>query len=112
MKCLLCNFQNPNDEELKKHFIAYHFVDKDNYFFKELFSHNTKSRYSKNFDECKIKFRSCRQKKNHSFSVHRAQFGGAITSLPINVIWRSIITTHKCTKEKHNHLLFYQFFAT
>ena len=67
-------------------------MEKSNYFFKELFSHDTESRYSKKCYECKIKFRSCRQKKNHSFLVHCAHFGGANTSLPINVLRRSVIT--------------------
>ena len=73
------------------------------YFFKELFSRNNKSRYSKNCDECKIKFRSCGQKKNQSFLVHRAQFRGAITSLPINVLRRSIITYYSINFSLHKN---------
>ena len=73
------------------------------YFFKELFSCSNKSRYSKNCDECKIKFRSCGQKKNQSFLVHRAQFRGAITSLPINVLRRSIITYYSINFSLHKN---------
>ena len=38
MKCLLCDLQNYNNEELKNHPIHFHLIDKDNYFFKELFT--------------------------------------------------------------------------
>ena len=47
---------------------------------------------------------SAKSSFEQGFLVHRVQFGGANTFLPINVLRR--------IKEKRNHLLFYQFFAT
>ena len=41
MKYLLCDLENNNDEKLKNHYIQFHLINKDNYFFKELFSLNT-----------------------------------------------------------------------
>ena len=37
MKCLLCNY---NGERIKKHYIVYHKINKNNYFFKQLFQKN------------------------------------------------------------------------
>ena len=65
--CLLCNFQTPNDVEIKTLYCLSFCGDKSNYFFKELFSHDTESEYSKECYECKIKFTSCRQKKIIAF---------------------------------------------
>ena len=62
MKCLLCGLENNNDEELKNHLIHFHLIDKDNYFFKELFTRDTENKYSRRCEECKKDFGSCRKK--------------------------------------------------
>ena len=36
MKCLLCNFENNEIKQLKEHYLKYHNVDENNYFFKKL----------------------------------------------------------------------------
>ena len=91
MRCLLCDIQNDNGEELKNHYKHFHLVNKDNYFFKELFTTDTENRSSRPCDDCKIRFQSCRQ-KNHCFLAHHKQVGGANNHLPINVSKRSTIT--------------------
>ena len=53
MKCLLCGLENNNDEELKNHLIHFHLIDKNNYFFKELFTRDTENKYSRLCEECK-----------------------------------------------------------
>ena len=62
MKCLLCGLENNNDEELKNHLIHFHLIDKDNYFFKKLFTRDTENKYSRRCAECKKDFGSCRKK--------------------------------------------------
>ena len=37
MKCLLCSY---NGDKIKEHYIVYHKINKDNYFFKQLFQKN------------------------------------------------------------------------
>ena len=37
MYCLLCNFYAPTDETLFDHYVSYHRINPDNYFFKCLF---------------------------------------------------------------------------
>ena len=37
MKCLLCSY---NDDRIKEHYIVYHKINKNNYFFKQLFQKN------------------------------------------------------------------------
>ena len=69
MKCLLCDLQNYNDKELKNHYIYFHLINKDNYFFKELFSIDTESRYLKRCEKCKYYFGTCRIKKSQFFTA-------------------------------------------
>ena len=71
MKCLLCNLKNDNDEELKNHFIYFHLINKDNYYFKELFNKDFENKYSKRYEECDLTFDTCRKKKNHCFCCIR-----------------------------------------
>ena len=40
MKCLLCNYQNNEREQLKEHYLKYHDIDKTNLFFKNLINQN------------------------------------------------------------------------
>ena len=63
MKGLLCDLENNNNEELKNHLIHFHLIDKDNYFFKELFLKDTENKYYRRCEECKRDFESCRKKK-------------------------------------------------
>ena len=91
MKCLLCNFQNPNNEELKNHYICFHQIKRDNYYFKELFLLDTENRYSRRSEESKIIFQSCTQKKNHCYLNKYAQVGGS-NNFPLNISKRSLIT--------------------
>ena len=43
MKCLLCNFQNNEIEQLKEHYLKYHNVDENNHFFKKLINQKKKN---------------------------------------------------------------------
>ena len=61
MKRLLCNLQFETSNELKYHYVNFHKVDPNNYFFKKLFNE------SKNKTLCQKSFRfdECRTTKKH-----------------------------------------------
>ena len=61
MKCLLYDLKNDNYEKLKKHFRHFHLIDKNNYFFKELFTQDFENTYSRLCVECNIDFSTCNQ---------------------------------------------------
>ena len=67
MKCLLCDLENANDEEFKNHFIYFHLINKDNYYFKELFTKDFENKYSKRCEECDLTFDTCRKENNYWF---------------------------------------------
>ena len=78
MKCLLCNVENNNDEVLKDHCINFQSVEKDNYFFKELFTPDFDNKYSKRCMECgALSFDTCRKKKESLLLLHYKQSGGS-----------------------------------
>ena len=70
MKCLLCDLENKNNEELKNHLIHFHLIDKDNYFFKELFTKDTENKYSRRCEECIKKFWKLQKKKKKIVFCH------------------------------------------
>lgn len=85
--------RNLNHHKKKKnHYIYFHLINKDNYFFKELCSIDNANRYSRRCEECKISFSSCR-KKNHCFLSHYSQSVGS-NNLILNISKRSLITYH------------------
>ena len=49
---MLCNIENDNNEVLKDHYINFHSIEKDNYFFKELLTPDFDNKYSKRCMEC------------------------------------------------------------
>ena len=70
MKCLLCIVENNNDEVLKDYYTNFHSVEKDNNFFKELFTPDFDNKYSKRCMECgDLSFDTCREKKGLLFST-------------------------------------------
>lgn len=105
MMCLLCNKYFDVDV-LKPHYLCYHYINENNYFFRELFSPDN---VSKRFDECKLEFKNCRLKKNHNFLLHYQQTGGrGNQQLPLNVLRRCPITYFSINY--HQHKDFHHFF--
>ena len=66
---LICN-ENFDVEILKNHNQYHHSVNKNNYFFKELFLPDD---IRQNCDMCYIHFKNCRQRINHNFLFYRNQ---------------------------------------
>ena len=82
-------------------------INKDNYFFKELFSIDTENGYLRRYEECKFYFDTCRIKKNHCFLSHYQQSGGS-NNLPLNISRRSLIMYYSINYLLHkNYYVFY-----
>ena len=100
MRCLICN-ENFNVEVLQLHYQHYHSVNESNYFFKKLFLPDNNR---KNCDECYIRFKSCRQRKNYNFLFQRSEQMNQV--LPVNIIRRRLITCNSINFQQH----FYDFY--
>ena len=107
MKCLLCDLQTNYDEELKNHYISFHLINKDKYFFKEVFSIDIENRYLRHCEECKFYFGTCRIKKNQCFLSHYQQSGG-LNNLLLNISKRSLITYYSINYFLHKN--YYDFY--
>ena len=107
MKCLLPDLKNNDDVELKNHYIHFHLIDKNNYFFKELLSTDLANRYLNRSGECKMLFDTCRKKKSHCFLKHYAQSSGS-NNFPLNNLKRSIITYYSINFSLHKN--YYDFY--
>ena len=68
----------------------FHLIDKNNYFFKELFSIDALNRYLIRYEECRTLFGTCRKKKNHCGS----------SNFPLNVLQRRKKSYDFCHDEK------------
>ena len=110
MRCLICFYRSPDVEVLKKHYIFYHLINENNCFFKELYLPDTENIYSKRCDECRMQFKKCRQRKNHSFLVHRErQVRGSLNQqLPLNILKRGLTTYYFINYFQHKN--YYDFF--
>ena len=106
MRCLICN-ENVNVEIFKNCYQYHLSVNKNNYFFKELFLPDDNR---KNCDECHIRFKTCRQRRNHNFLFHRnQQVSGRLNQPhPINVLRRGPLIYYLINFYQHDN--FYGFY--
>ena len=74
MKCLCCNEKFQNAESLKKHYVEYHGVDEENYFYKRLFSRD-RFFFPRKCFRCEHLCTSDREEKVHNFLSHYQQRG-------------------------------------
>ena len=108
MKCLLCDFKSQNEAKLMPHYIFYHRIEPNNYFFKALF--NTKNAYWAKDCTCCGEFLITKEVKNvHNFLKHY-ELGNEepIDEKPIRVINRGQMTIYQLNySEHHNYYNFY-----
>ena len=74
MKCLCCNENFSSATELKKHYVEFHAVDKNNYFLRKRFTKDGAFRPKKYFC-CKEFLSEGREEKVHNFLKHYRQGG-------------------------------------
>ena len=113
MKCLLCNFENNEIEELKEHYLKYHNVDENNVFFKKLIDQK---------EENVIHRRKCNHcdefvflnKAKHDFMKHYQKgFGGGdndadFADKPVTIVNVGDVKKIEITFKEHSS--YYDFF--
>ena len=93
-------------ENLRKHYISYHSIDENNYYFKQLF---LPSNSSKKSDRCNIEFKNCAVNKNNKFVYHYHQVRGRQVNeqLPMNIVKLGPTTQYRINFDQHEK---YDFF--
>ena len=69
MKCLLCSSKFKDQKELLDHYLSYHNIDENNWFFQKLFQSNNKT-LLKNCIRCNEFLATEKQKAVHDFLKH------------------------------------------
>ena len=69
MKCLLCSSKFKDQKELLDHYLSYHNIDKNNWFFQKLFQSNNKT-LLKNCIRCNEFLATEKQKAVQDFMKH------------------------------------------
>ena len=111
MKCLLCQYENNQKEELREHYIKYHNVDENNLFFKKLIDQKNNAIYRKSCKYCgKFVFSN---KVNHDFLKHYEKglsidFDSGDLDKPINITNAAGIKKIEIRFKEHSS--FYDFF--
>ena len=69
MECLLCDYISNSVDDIKKHYINLHKINKDNFFFKELFSRDN---FFINYEciRCGCFLTTIKKKARHNFLKH------------------------------------------
>ena len=111
MKCVLCNYQNNQINDLKKHYVKDHNVDENNVFFKKLIQKKKNIIHHKKCNHCNefIFF----NKAEHDFLNH---YGRRIVdddndnddNLPVTITYVGDITKFEITFKEHSS--YYNFF--
>ena len=110
MECLLCHLRSSEVIEIKKHYVEFHGVNKNNPYFLKLFQPDTLNRICL---KCSVMFPTCRMKKNHMFLYHYNQRGGARqrqNDLTLNVLKRVQITYYSVNFDQHKD--YFDFYST
>ena len=110
MECLLCDFKFSTIDGAKIHHVVLHGVDENNPYFLDLFEPNT---LEKKCLKCRVKFDTCRMKRNHMFLFHYNKIGGArqiANDLPLKISKRGQITYYSVNFDQHKD--YYDFYST
>ena len=111
MKCVLCNYQNNQLNDLKEHYLKNHNVDENNVFFKKLINQKRNIIYHKNCNYCnEYVFLN---KAEHDFLKHygRGTNDGDDNNddnLPVAITYTGDITKLEITFKEHSS--YYNFF--
>ena len=112
MKCLLCQYNTNDKSELKKHYLKYHNVDKNNFFFKKLIDQRSNVIHGRKCKYCDEFVFS--NKVNHDFLKHYDKGlsidfdGDGDLDKPINVTQIGDVKKFEITFKEHSS--YYDFF--
>ena len=102
-KCLLCNFQSNDSEDVRKHYIDFDNVDRNNRFFIKLFKKQNKVFHGKKCLSCCEFLRSSRFKVNNDFLAHYHAGKNAFEEKLVNSTNIGEIRKYEITFAKHCH---------
>ena len=102
MKCLLCNFQSNNQNEVRNHYIHFHRVDSKNEFFKKIFAEEKNVFYRKRCLRCQEYLPTSRFKISHNFLKHYNDSETVVDNKPITVTEVSAVKKYEITCQQHS----------
>ena len=102
MKCFLCSLKFDDKSKLIEHYINYHNIDENNYFFKQLINLKNKS-YLKKCLQCDEFLITKKEKAQHDFLKHY-NLGNEVPfeEKPIDIIIYPALTIYKIEYKKNN----------
>ena len=102
MKCLLCSSNYDDNHKLIEHYINYHNIDRDNYFFKQLVNFKNSS-YLKKCHRCDKFLITKKEKVQHDFLKHY-NLGNEIPfeEKPLDIISYPSLTIYKIEYKEHH----------
>ena len=108
MKCLLCDYNSPTESKLLSHYIFYHRIDPNNYFFKALFKTNNYC-LAKECSHCGEFLITKKTKNIHNFLKHH-ELGNEqpLDEKPITIINRGPMKIYQITYSEHSK--YYNFY--
>ena len=104
MRCLLCNFKKNDISELKKHYLNFHQMDRDNGFFKKLFEEEQNNVFhGKKCVRCKEFLPTAKSKTRHDFLRHYevGRSAALVEEKPIAITTISPIKIYEIRFENH-----------
>ena len=108
MKCLLCSFKFKDLKELLDHYLSYHNIDENNWFFQKLFQVNSKTLLRKCV-RCSEFLTSEKHKATHNFLKHYEDGKNIpFEEKLLDILKFSGLTIYSTNFRKHNE--FYNFY--
>ena len=108
MKCLLCSFASEDQKKLLDHYLTYHNIDSNNWFFQKLFQSDNKP-FLKNFIRCNQFLATRKEKAKHDFLKHSSDGKNILfEEKPLDIIRYPALTIYQIEYKKYSNL--YPFF--
>ena len=103
MKCLMCSSQFDDIEKLIEHYVSYHNIDKNNYFFKCLLQNVRNKPHLKKCIRCSEFIVTKKHKTEHDFLKHYAEGKDEpFEEKPLDILRYPALTIYKIEFKKHN----------
>ena len=103
MKCLLCNFESNGSDDVKKHYLDFHNVVRNNQFFITLFKKQNNVFHGKRCLRCNEFLPSSCFKVNLDFLVHGDAGRNVFEEKPVNYTNFGEIRKYEITFTQHSH---------
>ena len=104
MKCLLCNFNSNEPNEMRKHYITFHKVNPKNEFFKKVFQGVRNAFYGKRCVRCQKLLQTSMFKINHDFLKHYENGKNVIEEKPVNTTNIGTVRKFEITFQEHSSI--------